>query len=369
METEKKKNMLAAAEKVKRLMAEQLRQKNLQLEYARVERELQHLLPLVNEANLAANELERKIEFKTKMVKKLDPFAGVSSGKTEILINIKNNEEHYFYEWPVDKFENRLFMIRELLEEFFDTNVLPEITKESDPFWDPPNPILIGQSFLQLEPLSLMFENNLEAAILAIDGDEGKKGTIDIGYAPCTVNGETDEALIPDHLLVDKPEELIGQKDMYFKVFVKCAKNLPQDRCCNLFVTYQFKFEQSLYTTEEFPGINQNPKWNYSQIHKIDEVTKDVVENLKTGNISFMIFGYPPGRAKMAQNDGGEAAMKRRKTVVGDRSEFNAEEYSKIMGEENPDKSFCTDSDEEVDKPKTDPAKLAKRNELKASIN
>lgn len=55
-----------------------------------------------------------------------------------------------------------------------------------------------------------MFENNLQAAILAIDGAGGKQGLIEIGFAPCTVNGDTDEELIPENLLVDKPEELIG---------------------------------------------------------------------------------------------------------------------------------------------------------------
>ena len=144
------------------------------------------------------------------MVKKLDPFGGVTSGKTEILVKVHNEEENYFYEWPTDKFENRLFMIRELLEEFFDSNQMPQVDKDADPFWDPPNPILIGQSFMQLEPLSLMFENNLLASILAIDGEGGRSGQIDIGFAPCNVNGETDEELIPENMLVDKPDELIG---------------------------------------------------------------------------------------------------------------------------------------------------------------
>lgn len=59
---------------MKRLMAEGIRQKNLQVEYNRVEKELNQLLPLVNEANLAATELGRDLKFNTKMVKKLDPF-------------------------------------------------------------------------------------------------------------------------------------------------------------------------------------------------------------------------------------------------------------------------------------------------------
>ena len=58
------------------------------------------------------------------MVKRLDPF-NKGMGKTGILIKVQNNEENYYYEWHADKFENRLFMIRELLEEFFDSGELP----------------------------------------------------------------------------------------------------------------------------------------------------------------------------------------------------------------------------------------------------
>jgi len=108
---------------------------------------LNQLLPLVNEANLAATELKRDLKFNTKMVKKLDPFlknGNMNQGKTEILIKVDNNEEKYYYEWPAEKFHNRLFMIRELLEEFFDSGVIPKLNKAEDPFWDPPNPILIG---------------------------------------------------------------------------------------------------------------------------------------------------------------------------------------------------------------------------------
>jgi hypothetical protein len=72
-----------------------------------------------------------------------------------------------------------------------------------------------------------MFENNLDAAILSIDGAGGKQGTLSIGYAPCTVNGETEEDKIPEDFLVDKADELVGKRDMYFKVFVKEAKTLP----------------------------------------------------------------------------------------------------------------------------------------------
>jgi len=35
-------------------------------------------------------------------------------------------------------------MIREILEQYFVSGDLPKLDKNEDPFWDPPNPILIG---------------------------------------------------------------------------------------------------------------------------------------------------------------------------------------------------------------------------------
>ena len=71
-----------------------------------------------------------------------------------------------------------------------------------------------------------------------------------------------------------------------------------------------------LYTTEEIPGNQRDPKWGYHNIHTIEELTKEVVEDLQNGNISFMVYAYPPARANMAQNDGGKAALKRRMTKL-----------------------------------------------------
>jgi len=44
----------------------------------------------------------------------------MSHGNTDILVKVDNNEEKYYYEWPIEKFRNRVFMIREILEQYFD---------------------------------------------------------------------------------------------------------------------------------------------------------------------------------------------------------------------------------------------------------
>ena len=49
----------------------------------------------------------------------------VDNSKVEVIVRVDNKEEGYFYEWPVDKFHNRLFMIRDLLEQFFEIGEMP----------------------------------------------------------------------------------------------------------------------------------------------------------------------------------------------------------------------------------------------------
>lgn len=82
---------------------------------------------------------------------------------------------------------------------------------------------------MQLEPLGIQFPNDLNSAgILSIDGQGGKNGILDIGYAPCTVNGETEEDLLPEEFMVEDADELLGMKNLYFKVFIRSANGLPK---------------------------------------------------------------------------------------------------------------------------------------------
>jgi FKBP-type peptidyl-prolyl cis-trans isomerase 2 len=72
-----------------------------------------------------------------------------------------------------------------------------------------------------------------------------------VKYWPCAENG-IDEP--NDDVMVDEPSELVG-KEVYFRVEIDGASNLPADLCKNVFVTYQFKHEPGLvYSTGEFEG-------------------------------------------------------------------------------------------------------------------
>jgi len=64
---------------------------------------------------------------------------------------------------------------------------------------------------------------------------------------------------------------------MYFKIYVVGAFKLPEQTCCNPYVTYQFKFDNEIYRSNEKEGINKNPEWNYNKIHCIDVITPGIV--------------------------------------------------------------------------------------------
>lgn len=139
--------------------------------------------------------------------------------------------------------------------------------------------------------------------------------------------------------MVEDANELIGMKNLYFKVFVRNASGLPKHLNCNPFVTYQFKFEKDvIYSTPEVPGIVSAPSFNYEHIHRIDDITPEIAKELKEGSISFMVYAYPPARNKMVQDqaDGTNAFAKRREEKQSGAT-IGADDEARVLGLHNVD--------------------------------
>jgi len=68
---------------------------------------------------LIATELKRDIKFNTKMIRVMPEFGNILDSKTDILIKVDNNEQGYYYQWDTDKFQYRLLIMRELLNQYF----------------------------------------------------------------------------------------------------------------------------------------------------------------------------------------------------------------------------------------------------------
>lgn len=61
---------------------------------------------------------------------------------------------------------NRYYMIKDMADQYFETGVLPELQEKDDPFWDPPEPVLIGRTFLTTKALSYNFDNPTTEVII-----------------------------------------------------------------------------------------------------------------------------------------------------------------------------------------------------------
>ena len=121
------------------------------------------------------------------------------------MVKSDNFEEGYYYQWPEEKFNDRIFMMRDLVNEFFDSGNLPKLSHEDDPFWDPPEPQLIGQSFMALKSLSYLIENEMVAKILSSEGNSGVRGKLSVKYFPTDDHGT---GVPDDDMLPEEPEDL-----------------------------------------------------------------------------------------------------------------------------------------------------------------
>lgn len=99
-------------------------------------------IPMINEANLCASEFGKDVHFDTKLIRIIpDSFAKFNTEQvTETYVEVSNNDYGEKYLWSSDKFYDRLLVMRDLVNIFFQTNELPKLKPVDDPFYDEPEP-------------------------------------------------------------------------------------------------------------------------------------------------------------------------------------------------------------------------------------
>ena len=286
----------AETERLERIAREEALLRQRQAANDQLNRQIGELLPAVREANIIATEFKRKIVFNAFLDTEPVEEGPITDAKKFFALKVDNHEDGYFYVWDVNKFTTRLDIMRNMLNEFFDTQEMPNFAdKACDPFWDEAEPILIGTSHFTLQSLAYALDNEADQFIFNLSSasasDEGMVGKLKVRYAPCDPSG--DEENIEDDLLVEQPEELLG-KEMYFKVVITSAAGLPIDLCKNTFVQYKLRYETGLkHQTEIVEGKTPNPVYQYEKIHRIDQINDYILEYFKKGKLVFQVYGNP----------------------------------------------------------------------------
>ena len=265
-------------------------------------RKLAKLSPNITELNLIASELRRDIIFSPHLtyffVDLQDLTHYQRKKKYRIKIKVDNKELGYTYFWDLEKFQNRYFMIKELLEKHFeDSQATGSLTNEEDPFFDYPQHISVGQGILKLMSLAYLLDNPID---LTIVGDAGQMGILFVNLIPVDKEGkqiEEDDEMFED--FVDDPTELMGH-ELNFIVHIGKAQfsknDLIEPRVSYTLMVQDEKtgqLKEETFVSENGPSRTATFDYEHRRHHCFPNVTEQVLEYLLHTNLNFQVHAAP----------------------------------------------------------------------------
>lgn len=251
----------------------------------KIEAQLAALMPLVNEANSMADELRKQVRFEARLAVKasavslsaLDEMRNLK--QIEVTIRVVSQANGNVWTWNTTKFDNRLFLMREVYQDFLQYGPR-DVPKSKDPFWDPPEAIEIGKAYVYLKALSQLVEIENEFSIVDYKGDEQGKLAVDI-YPETLDGGEVD-------YLTDSTE-LIG-KGVQFLVRIAHAKGIPAKFSNDVYVGFSFNGDHK--ETEPCEKKSTEPKFKFEHRFRVESINEQVRQYLLKDACIFEVKGY-----------------------------------------------------------------------------
>jgi len=307
--------------KAAKAAAEEEDHRQHELNMRKLEEQLMFVMPLVKEANLIAAELQRPHRLETRMQVEL---SGERSRGTIRVTAAVLQEGVRLYEWTPETLENRVFLLRELLQKCEEegVEVASALRNEEDPLWDPVEvERLIGVAQVLLEGLLLQVDNQLDARILSTDGHQS--GSLRVELWPVAQDGSPG---IPDEEVVDDVEDLLGTK-MSILLKVAHAAELPEELCNDVRVEYDYFIDEKPHQVPRVEGHDRSPKFGYQQTFVQDPVTSRFLEYLRAKTLVFRIYGRDAAAEKKLQDWQDAAAV----TVANERAAQEAAEAKAVV--------------------------------------
>lgn len=253
----------------------------LSKEQALAQEQVLELLPMVSEANAVSEELDKKISFEVCLFSKT--AQGGDDGGTKVCVKVKNMLNDNVWLWDRGKFTNRRYLMQDLYQRFLDGEDMAKLEKEEDPFWEPPEDILIGTANVFLQSLSYALDFDDKLAITDYKG--GEEGSILINVSPCTKGGKA----LDDDYFIDDPKDLLG-KPYHFKVTIRNAELQKSKFSHGVYVKFKCFGEQEEASTPMIADT-LSPEFNYSKIFSFQAVSEDHLRWFDDGCLSFQVYG------------------------------------------------------------------------------
>ena len=258
-----------------------------------LEKKLINYYHKIKEANYVAQELNRNIEF-VPFVASLNLLASLNqkTATPDLIINVKviNHEDGWINYWSLEKFDSRLILMREAIEYFFSHNKI-SYNEQNDPFWDPEEFFLFGQSFCIAKNVLYRFEITHKVGILGYEGD--------IGYIVMHLIPIDDEGRIIDEEEmeeeIEEPDDLI-RKNMSCHYRVNIEKIIIYDinvlKNKTAYVSYEVMTLHDLeeFSTPRFKIRDNQTDLSYNQAITLPRVNDDIIDYYMHKNIQLKLF-------------------------------------------------------------------------------
>ncbi|EGR29233.1 kinesin motor domain protein [Ichthyophthirius multifiliis] len=305
-----------------------------------LEHKLQKYLPKVLEINLIAKELKRKVTLQAKIAQIYEEneekkdAQNIINIKSKVQIQVDNKELGQVYIWDHTKFNERYYMIKDLLEKYFETNTLPVIDPSNDPFCDPPEPHLIGNGYFKLLYLAYFMDSVMD---LSIVGENGQCGSLNVSIIPCNETGDINlsEKMENESCeeIIEDPNQLLG-RTLYFKINIQKAQ-LPEAFCKDSYVEYSLMDQYGkiqIYRTETIVGKNSKPNYNYSKIFCYENLNSEHLNYFMERNLVFKVFGFEEIQIDRKKSEVNNQNLNQKRIELQDGNSEEQEGKKKIEG-------------------------------------
>lgn len=305
-----------------------------QKERERIERttfddELLHTIPLINEANSIAEELQKQTVFALRLIPNYPVSSVVSSpfaehledeetticqditSELKVQVTFQEAGTYRTVMWTIERFHTNVYIMREMYQAFIENNRMSfDLVRwkegpdgDADPFYEPPQPQLIGTSFVYLR--SLLFGCKIVETTPIFDYRGVNNGNLKCEISPTILSHEWQarqhriiETCHEDPKQVDLPtlEEFLGS-NLRVNIFVDHLRAIPGKLCKDVYLLMKWN-ENSMYDKEEHssdptttPSVDPLIEWNLVIERPI---TAELIAYLKNSPLSISVYGIVP---------------------------------------------------------------------------
>lgn len=182
-------------------------QKEKMKQFGNVKDQIMKYFTMIKEFNIMAEELEKPVSAEA-FISSL--MIMQNKQKNSVMIKIKNYEEGRIFVWSLEKFENRVIMAWEMLNQYFFDETF-EVSQNNDPFWDPIEQQLFAQTKFLMKCLAFFLDNLNTCSLVS---EHSKIGSVEVEVIPVL------EDLDSNEYEIENPMDAIGL-NLQFDIVIK----------------------------------------------------------------------------------------------------------------------------------------------------